>query len=107
LRPWPPSITFGYIQTCAVVVVEGATLGLFERRDSMEFFRDLAADQFERHTRSPTMPRPSTRSASNPSKPCSASSKAPSASGASTYAAVASPPTSAFQHTELQQALAL
>jgi hypothetical protein len=32
-------------------------LALIERRDSMELFRDIAADQFERHTGSPWRPR--------------------------------------------------
>src|SRR5262245_30342390 len=37
------------------LVAEGLTL--IERRNSMELFRDLAADQFERHTGSPWRPR--------------------------------------------------
>jgi len=37
------------------LIAEGKTL--IERRDSMELFRDQAADQFERHTRSPWRPR--------------------------------------------------
>jgi hypothetical protein len=37
------------------LVAEGLTL--IERRNSMELFRDIAADQFERHTGSPWRPR--------------------------------------------------
>jgi hypothetical protein len=37
------------------LIAEGLTL--IERRNSMEFFRDVAADQFERHTGSPWRPR--------------------------------------------------
>jgi hypothetical protein len=37
------------------LVAEGLTL--IERRNSMELFRDIAADQFERHTGSPWCPR--------------------------------------------------
>jgi hypothetical protein len=37
------------------LIAEGLTL--IERRNSMEVFRDLAADQFERHTGSPWRPR--------------------------------------------------
>jgi YspA, cpYpsA-related SLOG family len=37
------------------LVVEGLTL--IERRNSMELFRDVAAEQFERHTGSPWRPR--------------------------------------------------
>src|SRR3546814_16667079 len=43
--------------TCALPIWVAEGITMIERRDTMEFFRDAAADQFRLHLRKPWLPR--------------------------------------------------
>src|SRR3546814_15169158 len=42
---------------CSLQIQNAGDLTMIERRDTMEFFRDAAADQFRIHIRKPWLPR--------------------------------------------------